>query len=366
MKTYRGSIQRKRLRCYLVLSRGRCRQTWVALKTCDVRVAQARAAQVAPRALEGARYLEHLVQLGEEARRALERDKSAAERDLEKSAAVVAPGESTRRWCAILRGEMDVLQVGRAGDLTAEGARQIAGRLEARYLSAPRMLAFYRRLWKGLELAGDVWPRARRVAGTRLANGKEHEAYRRLTREEVRGVVDYLRRRGAEGVAKADELADMVLLGYYTGLRLSDVAELEREEIQAGAEFLRLQPNKVRYSKRRLLVIPLVGQARACVLKRLMKIGAEEEYLFSSAARKRPTKPICAAFRACGLVKHKAMRASFHSLRATFITLMDEAGISPHLTDAITGHAGGGMHARYSQPSPQALREAVMKAIPPL
>ena len=46
--------------------------------------------------------------------------------------------------------------------------------------------------------------------------------------------------------------------------------------------------------------------------------------------------------------------------------MMDEAGVPPHITDAITGHAGGGMHARYTQPSSQALLAAVKKAIPPL
>ena len=45
---------------------------------------------------------------------------------------------------------------------------------------------------------------------------------------------------------------------------------------------------------------------------------------------------------------------------------MDEAGIPPHVTDAITGHAGGGMHARYTQPSAETLQRAVLRAIPPL
>jgi hypothetical protein len=59
-------------------------------------------------------------------------------------------------------------------------------------------------------------------------------------------------------------------------------------------------------------------------------------------------------------------RASFHSLRATFISMMDEAGIPPYITDAITGHAGGGMHARYTQPAPAALLRAVTRALPPV
>ena len=45
---------------------------------------------------------------------------------------------------------------------------------------------------------------------------------------------------------------------------------------------------------------------------------------------------------------------------------MDEAGIPPHLTDAITGHGGGGMHARYTQPEPAALGAAIRRALPEL
>ena len=45
---------------------------------------------------------------------------------------------------------------------------------------------------------------------------------------------------------------------------------------------------------------------------------------------------------------------------------MDEAGVQPYLTDAITGHAAGGMHARYTQPSLETLRAAILKAIPPI
>jgi len=55
-----------------------------------------------------------------------------------------------------------------------------------------------------------------------------------------------------------------------------------------------------------------------------------------------------------------------NSLRATFISMMDEAGVSAHVTDAITGHAKQSMHARYTQPSGAALLEAVKKAIAPL
>ena len=97
-----------------------------------------------------------------------------------------------------------------------------------------------------------------------------------------------------------------------------------------------------------------------------MPTANADGYLFPSHTRRRPSRAMGRIFRASGVMKQGNGRASFHSLRATFISLMDEAGVPPHVTDAITGHAGGGMHARYTQPSDAALIDAVTRAITPL
>jgi integrase len=67
-----------------------------------------------------------------------------------------------------------------------------------------------------------------------------------------------------------------------------------------------------------------------------------------------------------GVVSDRRGKASFHSLRATFISMMDEAGVPPHVTDSITGHAKQGMHGRYSQPGLDAKRDAIERALPRL
>ncbi|MEI7899838.1 MAG: hypothetical protein WCK89_06265 [bacterium] len=66
-----------------------------------------------------------------------------------------------------------------------------------------------------------------------------------------------------------------------------------------------------------------------------------------------------------GIKSDRFGHASFNSLRATFISMMDEAGVAAHVTDAITGHAPQGMHGRYSQPGRDALMDAVKRAIVP-
>lgn len=372
MKVSYGSIQRKGRHCYFVSRAGR-RQKWVSLKTDDLRVARKRARLFAAGEDGPEGWLRHLVRLGERAGRALKglgrRSPPAWDalwRDFAGSSGASLPAASLpdyRRW-------LDLLAVAvrhrPPAEMDREDARRVADRLRGRYVSADRMLRFFRRVWTTLDFGDDIW-REELSARRRSACGKAGEFYRRLTVDEVRRVRTALLNAGSasrDGAAAAD-CADMVAIGYYTGLRLSDIAELEAAEVSPERDFLRLQPNKVRHSKRRLLLIPLVREAREIVARR-MKSPAEGRWLFPAVARKRPSRRICAAFRAAGIRKRGTARASFHSLRATFISQMDEAGVSPHVTDAITGHAAGGMHARYTQPSARTLMDAVARAILPL
>ena len=368
MKLSFGSIQRKG-HAYYYVSRAGGRQLWIALKTGDLRLARTRARQLARAdGDDPSAWLRQLVQLGEKARRRLlrlERRSSAGWdglwADFRASARTPVPAASEasyRRWLVLLEQHAHVAA---PDDLTAADARAVADALRATHLSAPRMIRFYRRVWQTLGLDAAVW---REEARVRDARAKDGAYYRRLTTDEVRCVRDALLA-AAPFPADPDAYADMIVIGYYTGLRLSDVVELEADEATPDGAFLRLQPNKVRHSKRRLLLIPLVRDAQDIVRRRLRR-PADGSFLFPAPVRKRPTKVLTAAFRAVGIVVHGPARASFHSLRATFISIMDEAGVPPHVTDAITGHAGGGMHARYTQPSAETLQRAVFQALPPL
>lgn len=372
MKLSFGSIQRKGRALYYV-SRIHAQQNWTPLKTGDLRLARVRARLLVP-ADDGGQtaWLRQLVRLGEQARRRLQRIEcrstpgwSGLWEDFLAGVRVPVPAASHasyRHWLDLLA---QAARTRAPDDLTAADARTLADTLRKKYLSAGRMIRFYRRVWDVLGLDAEVWRAEARLRGASgVGSGKVGEFYRRLTTDEIRRVRDALRR-ASPLPSDPTAYADMVVLGYYTGLRLSDVAELERGETTPDGAFLRLQPNKVRHSKKRLLLIPLVGEARAIVQRR-RQTPADGDFLFPAAARKRPTKPLTAAFRAVGIVNKGPARASFHSLRATFISLMDEAGIPPHVTDAITGHAGGGMHARYTQPSVETLQRAVLRAIPPL
>lgn len=366
MKLHLGSIQRHGKNLYLVTRVGG-KSKWVSLKTDDVETAKVRARGLLPPDDGEQAWLNHLSRLGERANQELRRRSALAtltwknlwDEFMSRASPTMSltSEQSYERWMRILTEAADDLGLSPADILNKEACAKISARLMGAYISARRMLMFYRRVWQTLGLDRGLWTSQDASGISKPA--REHEHYRRLSLDEIRKVRNNLQRRNPE-------LADMIAIGYSTGLRLSDVAELEASEIEAGGKFLSVVPNKTRLKKPLPLRIPLIGQTRNLILRRLNSPPDGDAYLFSQGARHRPSRKIAAAFKSCGVSAHGNGRASFHSLRATFISMMDEAGIPPHITDSITGHAGGGMHARYTQPSPQALLAAVEKAIPPL
>ena len=369
MKISLGSIQRKGRCLYLVL-RKNGRQQWLSLKTGDYAVAKQRARSLLAPTEDEADWLAHLAAVGKRAELQLRHLKLSAWLtwdclfDVFISQSAVPVPEPSRasyaRWLKILESCANGIP---PQTLNRDDALRIVSTLAARYASFRRMVIFFRRCWKTVGLDATIWRAVPGLDGEAVC-GIGAEFFRRLSLGEVRRIYGHLQE-------KSPELADMVAVGYTTGLRLSDVAELDTSEISDDGMSLRVVPNKTKARKRRPLAIPLAHEAAEAVKRRLLEAKrgtpqGEKSFLFSSWARNRPSRKIAAAFRACGIRKVGKARASFHSLRATFISLMDEAGVSPHLTDAITGHGGGGMHARYTQPSMAAMRTAILTAIPPL
>ena len=372
MKINHGSIQRKGARLYLVVYR-QGRHKWISLKTEDVAKARERARQLVSVPTSEEEWLTHLEGMGRFASRQLLKLRNEATLDWDGilRCYLVRTGQSTTggenptyaRWLSLLKDTV----AGISPDaLDANEANRAISVLAEQYVSCRRMIGFYRRCWLVVGLDPSIWKMNATLKQRVHECGKSREFFRRLTVDEVRHLYSHL-------LKAAPDLADFVAIGFFTGLRLSDIAELETSEISEDGSFLRIVPNKTRKTKARPLLIPLIHEAATVVSRRYsiarMQTAASPEstsFLFPSALRSRPSRQLAMAFPACGMRKRGLARASFHSLRATFISMMDEAGVSPHLTDAITGHGCGDMHARYTQPSMDALRSALIKALPPI
>ncbi|MBQ9431855.1 MAG: tyrosine-type recombinase/integrase [Kiritimatiellae bacterium] len=358
MRISKGSIQRKNRRYYLV-TRIAGKQKWLSLKTDSLPTAKARVAKLMANPLPDESehgWLEWLGKVGESATRQLRELKAATVFSWENlhnvfmEAVKNDPPSATaavtqKRWLDILRQEAEKIRAANPVSLTAGQAEDITGEIRTRYVSAPRMVSHYRRVWRKLGLPDGVWPR------TRVSSSLPRQRYRRLSLAEVRRLLDNLR---------GDALEEAVIIGYYTGLRRSDIIQLEVSELSPSRDFLYIVPNKTRMRKHTPIHVPLIREARQIVRKRAENAA---RWLFPELVNRKVNRRLSAAFRQAGVLSNVSGRASFHSLRATFISMMDEGGVAPYITDAITGHAAGGMHARYTQPTDKALLDAVASAI---
>lgn len=261
---------------------------------------------------------------------------------------------------------------GRPAALTPRQAREWAQHRQTQGACAGREITLFSRVWRETGLR-QIWDGVA-IRGT---GGLGH---RRLTTEEVRRLVRSLRqgsgadaadKRGEDGrylkgrVAARPDVADLVALSWHTGMRRGDAQRIRADNVEPGGQFLRFVPQKTRGRKPQPLIVPLIPEGRELVA-RLCAAAGPDGLLFPRLADAWLNKRLREAFARAKISDDETGTASFHSLRTSYITAMDEAGVPPHICDAITGHAKQGMHGRYSRPGNEAKMAAALKAVRPL
>jgi len=158
----------------------------------------------------------------------------------------------------------------------------------------------------------------------------------------------------------------VILLGYYTGARLSDVANMRWDAIDWHNKVIRFTPSKTKKS----VTIPLHSQLERELLK---KPGIGKAAMFPSLAGKgtggkhglsgrfgvimEKAEIECKRTEASG--GRKLSSLSFHSLRHSFNSAMANAGVSQEVRQKLTGHSSAEMNARYTHHELEPLRAAV-------
>jgi integrase len=169
--------------------------------------------------------------------------------------------------------------------------------------------------------------------------------------------------RAAEGDWKA-----AILFGYYTGARLSDVANMRWQSIDFSADTICFTPSKTG----REITLPLHPS-----LKRALERGPRgiaKAFLFPSLAGKGTggkhglSGRFSAIMQRAG-IEGKIMRVvengrgvsslSFHSLRHSFTSALANAGIPEEVRMKLTGHSTRDVHAGYSHHEMELLRSAI-------
>ena len=167
------------------------------------------------------------------------------------------------------------------------------------------------------------------------------------------------------------EWAGAILFGFYTGQRLSDIANLRWENIDLAATFpnLRLCQRKTKAA----VVVPLAPALAAWLLDQPSQDDAKA-FIFPALAGRATggdsglfahfsalmSKAGFAADLARGIEGGRKLAAlSFHCLRHTFNSIMANEGVASEIRQKLTGHASAEVHRRYTHHELSTLSKAI-------
>jgi len=160
-----------------------------------------------------------------------------------------------------------------------------------------------------------------------------------------------------------------ILCGYYTGMRLRDVADLQWNAINSEEQKIIVTTRKTRKD----VTVPIHPQfaswlqeqtrgiAKAPVFPRLAgKSGAGKSGLSMQFKRIMERAKIKGRLlREANGAGRSQSSLSFHSLRHSFNSAMANAGVSSEVRQKLTGHASAKMNAQYTHHELEELRDAV-------
>jgi integrase len=163
-----------------------------------------------------------------------------------------------------------------------------------------------------------------------------------------------------------------ILLAFYTGARLQDVANMRWKSVDLQEQLISFRAGKTGEN----VTVPMHSELHAYLLE-LPAPDSSKACLFPSLAGKRTSgrSGLSMAFsrimqkaRVKGEVirertgKGRTINAlSFHSLRHSFNSVMANAGVSQEVRQKLTGHASAEMNKRYTHHELEPLRAAIAK-----
>ena len=248
-------------------------------------------------------------------------------------------------------------RAGFRGFLGELGRRGLAKRSAARALSAVRSLYRYLQTHHDLTAAGARGARVPKL-------DKRLPTY--LDREKTEALFAWAEERaGNGGFLEARDLA-MLELFYSTGMRLSELAGLSRDDVDLLSD-----QAKVRGKGRKERIVP-VGSRAVAALRRYLRLrdevpgdtAADRRAVFVSVrGRRLPPRSIQRlVHRMFAAVGGDGLRV--HSLRHTFATHLLDAGADLRAVQELLGHASLSTTQIYTHTSVERLKQVYHKAHP--
>jgi len=328
------------------------KRTRISLRTSDKHEAELRAQEILGRikfVTTRQEYLQALVKMGEEAQRELGDTKTMTGAIQVGSAFALylasvrrpqrANDNSLNRYksyteelCRLARNKPTMNSI---DGLDAETCMK-ALELDNSSATVNMKLGWFRLLWNTLGVKPNPWE------GLKSTKKNDSKPWRRFTHGECVRIYE-----------AAGEYQFLILIGYYTGQRLSDCLtishKLNKGPYEPPVDMLSIRQGKTG----KMVHLPMLPE---------LQCFSVVTYIMTSADISRNIKKI---LHSVG-IEDNGSRVGFHSFRKTFVSMMDEAGCPINVTNSITGHDSGSMHDRYSQTDVDTARKWMEKALPPL
>lgn len=131
------------------------------------------------------------------------------------------------------------------------------------------------------------------------------------------------------------QLAQLIVLASFTGARIEEICSLRREHVNLANRSIRIVDAKTEAGER---VIPIHNSALPTIKQLLAK---NDEYLIPSLSTSKYGDRSNAIGKRFGRLKSKlgfSKRYVFHSIRKTFTTQLENAGVLENVTADIVGH----------------------------
>jgi integrase len=173
--------------------------------------------------------------------------------------------------------------------------------------------------------------------------------------DEFRKLEAAARAKGKRQNFDGDVTGDIIVVAYFSGWRLNEVLNLNREWIKTDLRIAILPA--AHHKNKKPKILPLEGEVWEIIERRLA--GANEEgFLFHRSGKKVKSvrklfDTLCSEI---GLEKHV-----FHSLRHSLVTNINRAGIDRETGKKISGHDSDSAYQGYNHTTVEQLRDAVKK-----
>jgi integrase len=139
-----------------------------------------------------------------------------------------------------------------------------------------------------------------------------------------------------EALKDHQTLADLILIAMHTGARIEEICSLLCKDVDIKNESISIVDTKTEAGERTIPIHPFIKDR----IKKLAKDSADD-YLLSGLTKNKYGDRSNAIGKRFGRLKTKhdfSSRHVFHSIRKTFTTLLENAGVGENLAADIVGH----------------------------